>query len=374
MRFTLSSTVLNNRLQSLSKVINAKNTLPILGSFLFDIRGGKMTITASDGENVMTSEIPLSECDGEASFAVPNRTILDAVKEIPEQPLTFTLDTDTNEITVTYQNGHYQFTAQNANEYPHYDSLSGEVHEFTLSAEVLVNNIGRTLFATDNNDIRPVMNGIYFDLKADCLAFVASDGHKLVRCLNYTVKSETPASFILPKKPAALLKNTLTKDSGDVVVKWDGHAAEIIYAEGMLRCRLIEGTFPNYNAAIPQNNSNELTIDRKALLSALRRVLPFASMSSQLIRFRLSAGKLELSSEDLDFATSAEEQIICDYNGQSMQIGFRGDFLTEILNSYDTTEVKLLLGDPSRAGIVVPTEQPENEDILMLIMPLLLND
>lgn len=374
MRFTLSSTVLNNRLQSLSKVINAKNTLPILGSFLFDIRGGKMNITASDGENVMKASVALAECDGEASFAVPNRTILDAVKEIPEQPMTFELDTETNVITVNYQNGHYQFSAQNANQYPHFDVLEGNIHEITLSAEVLVDNISRTLFATDNNDIRPVMNGVFFDLKSDCMAFVASDGHKLVRCLDYTVKSEEPASFILPKKPATLLKNTVARDGGDVVIRWDGHAAEVIYTDGMLHCRLIEGNFPNYNAAIPQNNPNVLTIDRKALLSALRRVLPFASMSSQMIRFRLSTGKVELSSEDLDFATSAEEQIVCDYNGQPMQIGFRGDFLTEILNSYDTDEVKILLGDPSRAGIIVPNEQPKDEDILVLIMPLLLND
>ena len=195
-----------------------------------------------------------------------------------------------------------------------------------------------------------------------------------MRCQNISIKSETPASFILPKKPATLLKNGLGKDGGDVVIKFNSRAAEIRYAEGVLSCRLIEGVYPNYNAAIPKDNPNELTIDRKSLLSAIRRILPFASMSSQLIRFRLDAGGLELSSEDLDFATSAKERLVCTYNGQPLQIGFRGDFLNEILNSINTDEIKILLGDPSRAGIIVPTIQPENEDVLMLIMPLLLND
>jgi DNA polymerase-3 subunit beta len=348
--------------------------MPILESFLFQIHQNEMSITASDSENVMVSVLPLTECEEEARFAIPSKTILDAVKELPEQPLTFEVNTESYEVTVEYQNGQYQFTALNADEYPIQEPVNGDVHVITIDAGVLVDNINRTLFATDNNEIRPAMNGIFFDLKTDCLAFVASDGHKLVRCLNYTVKSETPASFILPKKPANLLRSSLSKDSGDVVIKFSSQSAEIRFADGTLTCRLIEGAFPNYNAAIPKDNPNEVTVDRKSLLSALRRVLPFASMSSQLIRFRLEPGSLELSAEDLDFATSAKERIICDYNGSPMQIGFRGDFFTEILNTFDVDDLKILLGDPSRAGVIVPAEQPENEDILMLIMPLLLND
>ena len=374
MRFTLSSAALSSRLQTLAKVINSKNSLPILESFLFQIHNGQVTITASDSENVMQSSLPLDQFDVDGDFAISNHTILDAVKELPEQPLTFEVNLDTYEVTVGYQNGLYHFTAQNAAEYPRHEALANDVHVITIDASVLCDNINRTLFATDSNEIRPVMNGVYFDLTPDCLAFVASDGHKLVRCQNISIKSETPASFILPKKPATLLKNGLGKDGGDVVIKFNSRAAEIRYAEGVLSCRLIEGVYPNYNAAIPKDNPNELTIDRKSLLSAIRRVLPFASMSSQLIRFRLDAGGLELSSEDLDFATSAKERLVCTYNGQPLQIGFRGDFLNEILNSINTDEIKILLGDPSRAGIIVPTIQPENEDVLMLIMPLLLND
>ena len=374
MKFTLSSSALSSRLQTLAKVINSKNSLPILESFLFQVHNGQLTITASDSENVMQTSLALDQFDTDGNFAIPSHTVLDAVKELPEQPLTFEVNMNTYEVTAGYQNGQYQFTAQNADEYPQTAPMQNDVHAITIDAAALNNNINRTLFATDNNEIRPVMNGIYFDLTTDCLAFVASDGHKLVRCRDYAIKSETPAAFILPKKPAMLLKNVLDKDSGDVVIKFNSSSAEIQFAEGKLSCRLIEGNYPNYNAAIPNDNPNQLTIDRKSLLSAIRRILPFASMSSQLIRFRLEAGMLELSSEDIDFATRAKESLVCEYTGSPLQIGFRGDFFTDILNSIDTDELKIKLGDPSRAGIVVPSKQPENEDVLMLIMPLLLND
>ena len=236
------------------------------------------------------------------------------------------------------------------------------------------NNINRSIFATAQDELRPVMNGIYFDMTPDALAIVASDGHKLVRNKNYTIKSEVPAAFILPKKPATLLKNVLQRDGGDVVIRFNERNAEIKFGESTLSCRLIEGRYPNYNSVIPMNNPNQITIDRKSLIGALRRVLPFASDSSQLIRFRVESGKLTLSSEDIDFATSAKEELTCEYSGTPMSIGFKGPSLTEILNNLDSEEVIVELADPSRAGLIVPSEQPENEDVLMLIMPMLLND
>ncbi len=374
MRFTLSSTALSSRLQTLAKVINSKNSLAILESFLFRVHDGKVTITASDSENRMTMELPLDESDTDGEFAIPNRTILDAVKELPEQPLTFEVNPETYEVAIEYQNGRYNFSAQNAEEYPQKAPIADDAKTITISAKVLCDNIARTIFATDNNEIRPVMNGIYFDLLPDCLAFVASDGHKLVRCRYTAIKSEDHASFILPKKPAMLLRTVLDKSEDDVTIKFSTGSAEFYFPNGTLSSTLIEGAFPNYNSAIPTDNTNELIIDRKALLGAIRRVLPFASMSSQLIRFRLDSGSLELTSEDLDFATSAKEDIVCSYSGTPLQIGFRGDFFSEILNSITTDDIKMLLGDPSRAGIILPTEQPENEDILMLIMPLLLSE
>ena len=374
MRFNLSSTALSSRLQTLSRVINSKNSFPILDCFLLEISNNTLVITASDSENVLRSSITLAECDGEGSFCVPNRTILDAVKELPEQPLTFDIDLDAMTVKVIYQNGMYNFTAQSAAEYPLPQAIPDGATVVTIDAGVLNDNITRSLFATAQDELRPVMNGIYFDLTPDCLAIVASDGHKLVRNKNFTIKSETPASFILPKKPASLLKNILNSDGGDVVIKFDDRNAEIRFADGTLTCRLIEGRYPNYNSVIPADNPNQLTIDRKALLSALRRVLPFASEASQLIRFHLENGKLEISSEDLDFATSAKESIVCDYTGQNMSIGFKGGSLTEILTNLNSDEVIIQLADPSRAGIIIPATQPENEDVLMLIMPMLLND
>ena len=374
MRFSLSSSALSTRLQTLAKVINSKNSMPILECFVFEVSQGQLRITASDGENRMTSLVSLSECDSEGAFAISSHLILDAVKLLPEQSLAFDVNLDSYQVTVEYQNGQYQLVAQNAEEYPQAQPMEGDIHTLTIDAGVLVSNLSRTLFATDNNEIRPVMNGVFFDLTPEHLAIVASDGHKLVRCRNYDIKSETPASFILPKKPANLLKNGLDPTSGDVVIKFNSNAAELTFADGTLRCQLIEGTFPNYNAAIPSDNPNELIIDRKALMDSIRRVLPFASISSQLIRFKLSMGSLQLSAEDIDFATSAKETLVCEYNGQPLQIGFRGDYFCEVLSSLDSDDVKVMLGDPSRPGIVLPNVQDEHEDVLMLIMPLILNE
>lgn len=374
MKFTLSSTVLYSRLSSLVRVINSKNSMPILDCFLFDVRDNKLTITASDSENVMKSDITLDSCDGEGSFAVPNRTILDSVKELPEQPLNFEVDLQNFAITVKYQNGIYNFIAQDATEYPREQAVKDDATTITIDSGVLADNVNRSLFATAQDELRPVMNGVFFDLTSDSLAIVASDGHKLVRNRILSIKSDTPASFILPKKPAALLKNALAKDGGDVIIKFDDRNAEINFSDGSLKCRLIEGRYPNYGSVIPKDNPNQITIDRKSLLGALRRVLPFASDSSQLIRFHVEAGSLELSSEDIDFSTSAREKILCDYNGQPMSIGFKGASLAEILGNLESSDVIIELADPSRAGVLVPSEQPENQDILMLIMPMLLND
>ena len=374
MRFNLSSTALGSRLLTLSRVINSKNSLPILDCFLFSVHDGQLTVTASDSENVMRGSLNLENCEGEGDFAVNNHTILDAVKELPEQPLSLDVDMGEMKIYITYQNGSYNFPILNADEYPKTQTVSENATTITIDAGILSDNINRSLFATAQDELRPVMNGIYFDLQADSLAIVASDGHKLVRNKNFMIKSDIPASFILPKKPATLLKNVLSKDGGDVVIRFDDRSADISFAEGNLSCRLIEGKYPNYNSVIPQDNPNQVTIDRKSLIGALRRVLPFASDSSQLIRFHVAAGLLELRAEDIDFATSAKESVTCEYAGNPMDIGFKGSSMLEILNNLESEDVTIQLADPSRAGIIIPGAQPENEDILMLIMPMLLND
>ena len=375
MRFTVSSSALSSKLNMLAKVIGSKNSLPILDCFLFQVANGEMSITASDSDNVIKSTLALTDHDGEGEFCVPNRVILDALKELPEQPLHFDVDAagEAIAIKIVYQNGLYNFTGQSAEDYPRTQSMNDACTTVSLPTEMLINNISRSLFATANDELRPVMNGIYFDLTADALAIVASDGHKLVRSKNFTIKSESPSAFNLPKKPASLLKNILSKDGDDAIIKFDDRSAEIQFTDGVMRCRLIDGRYPNYNSVIP-NNPNEVTVDRRGLQSALRRVLPFASESSQLIRFHIESGRFEVSSEDIDFSTSAKEQLSCEYNGSPMSIGFKGSSLMEILSNLTSDNIIIQLADPSRAGIIVPAEQSENEDILMLIMPMLLND
>ena len=375
MRFTVSSSALSSKLNMLAKVIGSKNSLPILDCFLFQVANGEMSITASDSDNVIKSTLALTDHDGEGEFCVPNRVILDALKELPEQPLHFDVDAagEAVAIKIVYQNGLYNFTGQSAEEYPRTQSMNDACTTVSLPTEMLINNISRSLFATANDELRPVMNGIYFDLTADALAIVASDGHKLVRSKNFTIKSESPSAFNLPKKPASLLKNILSKDGDDAIIKFDDRSAEIQFTDGVMRCRLIDGRYPNYHSVIP-NNPNEVTVDRRGLQSALRRVLPFASESSQLIRFHIESGRFEVSSEDIDFSTSAKEQLSCEYNGSPISIGFKGSSLMEILSNLTSDNIIIQLADPSRAGIIVPAEQPENEDILMLIMPMLLND
>lgn len=374
MRLTISSTALASRLSALSKVFSSKNSIPILNCYLFEVNNNQLTITASDSENIMTTNLQLDEACENGMFAVNNQTILDAVKELPEQPLTLDVDMATYAIKVIYLNGVYNFTGQSGEEFPKFQSLPENATSIIIDSKTLSNDISRSIFATDNGELRPVMNGIYFDLTPDSLAIVASDGHKLVKTMNMSVKSETPLSFILPKKPANLLKNVLLKNDDDIIIRFDDRNANIIFSDGTLSCRLIEGRYPNYNSVIPQNNPNQLTIDRLVLIGVLRRVLPFASDSSQQIRLHIEIGKVVISSEDVDFATSAKEEIVCDYNGSIMDIGFKGTSLMEILSHLDCEEVVLKLADPSRPCIILPAGQPENEEILMLIMPMLLND
>lgn len=374
MRLTISSTALAGRLSALSKVFNSKNSMPILDCYLFDVKDNILTITASDSENVMTTTLQLDEADNAGTFAVNNRTILDAVKELPEQPLTLEVDMSSFAIRVIYQNGVYNFTAQSGDEFPRLQPLNDNAAAITIDSKTLSNDITHSIFATASEELRPVMNGIYFDLTPEHLAIVASDGHKLVRTRNKSIKSDTPMAFIMPKKPANLLKNVLQKNEDDVLIRFDERNANISFTDGTLSCRLIEGRYPNYNSVIPQDNPNQLTIDRLILLGVIRRILPFASDSSQQIRFHIEMGKVVVSSEDIDFYTSAKEEITCDYTGRTMDIGFKGSSLLEILNNLESEEVVIELADPSRPCLILPAQQPENEDVLMLIMPMLLND
>ena len=374
MRFSISSTALSSKLNILSKVISPKNSISILECFLFEVQDGKLILTASDNANMMKCTVDLNEYDINGSFCVPNKIMLVSIKELADQPLVFDVNMDDYSIQMSYLNGSYKIFGQNADEYPRLKGLEGEATSITVPSEVLANNINRTIFATAQDELRMVMNGLYFDLKEDYMAIVASDGHKLVRNRIYSCKTEIPASFILPKKPANLLRTVLSSDGSDVTISFNQTNAEIHFSDGLLSCRLIEGRYPNYNSVIPQDNPNTLTLDRKALISAMRRVMPFASESTQLIKLRLEYNTLEINAEDHDFATSARETIACEYGGMPMSIGFKGGALYEICNNIASEDIVIELADPGRAGLISPAEQPEGEDILMLIMPMLINE
>ena len=373
MKFIVSSTGLFSRLQAISRVINSKNSLPILDCFLLELTDGTLFITASDSETTLSTSIETNEYDTDGRFAVNSKTILDALKEIPEQPLAFEVS-ENMEIVVKYQNGKYSLIGQNADEYPQSANLGSNAVHVGLGVEILMNGINRSLFATADDELRPVMNGIYFDITTEDITFVASDGHKLVRNKSYKARGNEKTAFILPKKPATLLKNLLPKETGDVQIDFDDRNAMFTLENYSMTCRLIEGRYPNYNSVIPQNNPHRATIDRAAFVSALKRVSVFSSAASSLIKLRLDMNTIQISGQDIDFSTSAEETLMCQYEGNQMSIGFKSTFLIDILNNMASQEVVMELADPSRAGVIVPVEQNEDEDLLMLLMPMMLND
>ena len=263
---------------------------------------------------------------------------------------------------------------RNADEYPDTPALRDEAVNVTIASNVLLAGINRSLFATADDELHPVLNGIFFDITTENITFAASDGYKLVRNKTFAARGEEKAAFILPKKPATLLKNLLPKEQGDIQIAFDGRNAVITLENYLLTCRLIEGRYPNYNSVIPQNNPHKVTVDRVAFISALKRVSVFSSAASSLIKLHLEDNTIKVSAQDIDFSTSAEETLLCQYEGTPLSIGFKPTFLIDIMNNIATQEVIMELADPSRGGVMLPTEQEENDDILMLLMPMMLNE
>ena len=374
MRFNVSSTSLSNRLQTISRVQSSKNALPILDCILFELTNGVLKMTASDSETTMVTTVEVTDADVEVKFAIGAKQLISSVKEISEQPISFQVDQNSFAIEITYQNGKYNLIGQNGYEFPVPNSVNASSRSLSMDAQVMFNGISRSLFAAADDELRPQMNGVYFDMTPDSITFVASDGHKLVRNRVFSVHIDEPSAFILPKKPALLLKTVLPKAEGDAVVRFDDRNAEIQLTDYTISCRLIEGRYPNYNSVIPTDNPFRVTADRMAFISALRRVSVFASQSSALIKIHVDQGTLTVSAQDLDFSTSAEEHIMCDYDGTPMSIGFNGPFLIDVLNSITSNDIVLELADPSRAGVITPAEQEENEDLIMLLMPMMLKD
>ena len=318
MKFEISSSIFLIHLQAINRVINSKNQMPILDNFLFNVKGNKLTLTASDGETTMVTSVDLISAEGEGVFAVPAKTLLDPLRELPDQPLTIEINPDTLEINIYFPNGKYNFIGVNGDEYPTKAPIEAGADTFTIDPQSLLNGISRTIFATADDELRPVMNGIYFDIFPEELVFVASDSHKLVRAKNLAVKSGMKAAFILPKKPANLLKNVLPKEQDQVTVTFDSKNAVFRMSSFEITCRLIEGRFPNYASVIPTTNQNKVIVDRVSFMNVLRRVSVFSNQASSLVKLELSENKMIVSAQDIDFSTSAVETISCNYNGDSL--------------------------------------------------------
>lgn len=374
MKFNVSSAKLFAQLQAVGRVIAAKNSLQILEDVLFDLQGNVLTMTGSDGETTIRTSVEVESAEGNGKVAFGAKLLLDTLKEFPEQPLTFAIDDQNFGLNITSSNGTYSFVGANGNEYPEMQIEGDQQNEFSISSADLLDAINKTIFCTANDELRPVMNGIFFDLAEDKITLVATDAHRLVRYTNMSVKSSQPVSFILPKKPALLLKNILGKDDTEVKVVFGAKNARFEFGQTLMVCRQIEGRFPNYNAVIPQNNNNKVVVDRGTIINACKRVQVFANTGTSLLKLALSENQIKISAQDIDFSTSAEETIACSYTGTPMSIGFKGPFLIEILNSLTSNEVLFELADPARAGLILPMENEDNQDLLMLLMPMLLND
>lgn len=373
MRFVVSCTSLLSHLQIVGRVIASKNSIPVLESFLFELTGNKLTITASDAETRMVTSIQVSDANGDGTVAIVARNLLDSLKELPEQPITFEID-ENKGIIILYENGKYNFIGAAGDDYPQFKPLKDNAVELIIPSLVLSSGINHALFATADDELRPVMNGVFLDISENNIIFVASDGHKLVRYKTLEAKGSERSSFILPKKPANLLKAILPKESGECKILFDDSNAYFTLENFQLSCRLIDGRYPNYNAVIPQDNPHKVTIDRLLFANALKRVAIFSNPSSSLVKLQLTANQIVVSAQDIDYSTSAEETVACVYNGDDMNIGFKGTFLIEILSNAPSSEIVLELADPSRAGLILPSEDEANEELLMLLMPMMLNE
>ena len=375
MKFVVSSIDLLNHLLALSRVISSKNTLPILDNYLFNLDGNVLEITASDLETTMVTSMTIENAAESGSIAIPARLLTDSLKEFPDQPLTFTINTDTYAISISSENGQFSVAGQPGEDFPRLPQIKPDRKvSLKMPAQSLSSGIHSTIFATADDELRPVMNGIFMELSPSDITFVASDAHKLVRYKRKDASCDTSASFILPKKPAGLLRNVLSKGSEEVAIEFDDKNASFILPSIQMVCRLVEGNYPSYNSVIPTNNPNKLMIDRVKLLNTIKRVSVFSNQASNLVRLKLDGNKLTVSAQDIDFSTSAVEELICQYNGRELEIGFKSVFLVEILSNIQSSEVSIELSDASRAGLFIPFDQEsEDEDILMLLMPMMIN-
>jgi DNA polymerase III subunit beta len=375
MKFVVSSYDLLNHLSAISRVISSKSTMPILDNFLFNLSGDKLTITASDLESTLITSMELDNTEDEGTVAIRAKILIDTLKEFPEQPLTFQIDPENYGIEIFSENGKFSIVGYSGDEYPEIPTVDEDsATTVTVGRKILLKGIEKTLFATADDELRPVMNGIFIELSPENMGFVASDAHKLVRYRRSDATAEFESSFILPKKPASLLRNLLPREENDVKIEFNEKNAIFTLTEYKLICRLVEGNYPSYNSVIPLNNPNKMVIDRLAFYNTLRRVSVFSNQASNLVKLSISDNQLVVSAQDIDFSISAVERLNCEYSGEDIEIGFKSVFLIEILANLSAGDVRLEMSDPSRAGLILPSETDEDEeDVLMLLMPMMIN-
>jgi len=371
MKFIVSSNYLLKQLQILGGIINSSNTLPILDNFLFELKNSKLTVSASDLESTMASTMEV-ESDNEGSVAVPAKLLLETLKTFPEQPLTFVVE-DNNTIEISSNHGKYVLAYASADEFP--KSISLDSPSTTIvSADILATAISKTIFAAGSDDLRPVMSGVFFQFSTESLTFVATDAHKLVKYSRTDVKANETAEFIMPKKPLNLLKGILSGSDDNVSIEYNESNAKFSFENSVLICRLIDGKYPNYEAVIPKENPNHLTISRNQFLNSVKRVSIFSNKTTHQIRLKIAGAELNISAEDIDYSNKAEERLTCDFQGDDMQIGFNSRFLTEMLSNLNADDVQLEMSMPNRAGILTPVDGLElGENVTMLVMPVMLN-
>lgn len=377
MRFIVQSPLLLRNLQTISGVLSSNSTLPILENFLFVLKESSLVVTASDLETTMTVTIPLDNetlSDSEEGIiAIPAKKLLESLKTFPDIPLVFNINTENFSIEISAGEGKYKLSGQNGDEFPQIPVLE-DTTVTEIDSEVIANAIAKTMFATGNDELRPVMSGIFCELTPDDITFVATDAHKLVRYRRRDAKAENSTSFILPKKPLTQLKNSLQNKDTKVKIEYNQRNAFFSFDNIELVCRLIEGKFPNYEAVIPKENPNKLIVDRISFLNAIRRVAIFANQSTHQVRMKMNGQEILISAEDIDYSNEARERLACSYEGEPMEIGFNSKFLQEMLNNIDNEMITIEMSQPNRAGILVPVDNDnKDEDILMLVMPVMLN-
>ena len=371
MKFIVNSSALLKELQKLNGVISTSNTLPILDNFLFEIEDGKIRMIASDLETTMISEIS-TESASNGKITIPSKILIDTLKTFSNQPLTFLIDAETKGIEISSENGNYKLAGQDANEFPKIPELSSS-SSITLGSSILSNAINKTLFASGNDELRPVMSGVFCELSEEHITFVATDAHKLVKHTRKNINSNSNSSFILPKKPLSLIKNNIDSES-DIAIDFNETNVKFSLENTTLICRLIDGKYPNYDAVIPKENPHKLVINKQELLNSIKRVSIYASKTTHQIRLKVAGSQLQITSEDLDFANKAEERLTCSYEGEDIEIGFNSRFVIDMLNNIGSEQICLEMSAPNRAGIILPLDgQDENEDTLMLVMPVMLN-